>query len=151
GTIQSVNPQTKQPTGQLAQFVVTADCDMTSNEIASVPVSPAIYTTGAKQNVTAFPTANDAIKIFGSPTAYAGLVVPQNMVFHKDAFALVCADFQLPKGMDMAARASDPDSGLSLSFVRGFDIVIHRMISRLDILFGVQCLYPEFACRVVGQ
>jgi hypothetical protein len=53
--------------------------------------------------------------------------------------------------MDMAARASDPESGLSLSFIRGYDIVNHRMISRLDILFGWQCLYPEFACRVVGQ
>jgi hypothetical protein len=151
GGVYAVNPQTKQSTGELAQFVVTANTDSVSNEIASLPISPAIYLTGAYQNVTAYPVDGGLITLFGAATTYASVVAPQNMVFHKDAFALGCADFELPKGMDMAARASDPESGLSLSFIRGYDIVNHRMISRLDILFGWQCLYPEFACRVVGQ
>lgn len=151
GGVYAVNPQTKQSTGELAQFVVTADTDATSNEIASLPLSPAMYASGAYQNVTALPVDGGLITLFGHASSYASIVAPQNMVFHPDAFALGCADFELPKGMDMAARASDPESGLSISFVRGFDITNHRMISRLDILFGWQCLYPEFACRVVGQ
>lgn len=149
--VYSVNPQTKQSTGELKQFVVTATTNSVTNEIASLPISPAIYLTGGRQNVDAYPVDGAAITLFGAATTYASVVAPQNLVFHKDAFALGCADFELPGGMDMAARASDKESGLSISFIRGYDIVNHRMISRLDILFGWKCLYPEFACRVVGQ
>ncbi len=151
GSVYAVNPQTKQSTGELAQFTVLADADAASNEVASLTFTPAMYSTGAYQNVTALPLDNALVKVFGAASTYTGVICPQNMVFHPDAFALGCADFELPKGMDMAARASDPESGLSLSFIRGYDIVNHRMISRLDILFGWKCLYPEFACRVVGQ
>lgn len=150
--VYAVNPQTKQSTGELAQFVVTASTGTsTSGEIASLPISPAIYLTGPKQNVNRAPTDGDVVKLFGHATSYAGVVAPQNMLFHPDAFVLGCADIVLPKGMAMAARASDPDSGLSLSLVRGFDIVNYREITRLDIIFGVKCIYPEYACRVVGQ
>jgi hypothetical protein len=151
GGVYAVNPQTKQSTGQLAQFVVTADTDSDSNEIASLPISPAIYASGPKQNVDAFPVDGALVTLFGHANSYAGVVAPQNMVFHKDAFALGCADLVLPKGMHMAARASDPESGLSIRLISGYDIVNDRMNSRLDILFGWKCLYPEFACRVVGQ
>lgn len=151
GSVYSVNPQTKASTGQLAQFVVTATVAAAGNE-ATIVVSPAMYTTGAYQNIDAFPLDNALVKVFtGAASAYSSVVAPQNMVFDRDAFVLGCADFELPKGMDMASRASDEESGLSLSFVRGFDIVNHRFISRLDILFGWKCIYPEFACRVVGQ
>lgn len=149
--VYAVNPQTKQSTGQLMQFVVTADTDSAANEIASLPISPAIYKTGAAQNVTDYPVDGGSIKLFGHATNYANVVAPQNMVFHKDAFILGCADIILPKGMAMAARASDPESGLSIALVKGFDITNYREITRLDIIFGGVCAYPELACRVVGQ
>jgi len=150
--VYSVNPQTKQSTGQLAQFVVTADTGTsTSGEIASLPISPAMTLTGAYQNVNVFPIDGAAVHLFGAATTYASIVSPQNLVFHKDAFVLGCADLILPKGMHMAARASDPESGLSIRLVSGYDIVNDRMNSRLDILYGWKCIYPEFACRVVGQ
>lgn len=151
GGVYAVNPLTKASTGELAQFVVTANTDSATNEIASLPISPAIYLTGAKQNVDAYPVDGGLITLFGNASSYGGLVVPQNMVFHKDAFVLGCADIELPKGMEMAARASDPDSGLSIALIKGFDIVNYRSITRLDIIFGGKCVYPEFACRVVGQ
>lgn len=150
-SVYAVNPQTKQSTGELMQFVVTADTNSVTNEIASLPLYPAIYLTGAKQNVNRYPVDGDVIKQFGHATSYASLSVPQNMVFSRDAFALGCADLVLPGGMHMAARASDPESGLSIRLISGYDIVNDRMNSRLDILFGWKCLYPEFACRVVGQ
>lgn len=151
GSVYAVNPQTKASTGELMQFVVTADTDSVSNEIASLPIYPAIYSTGARQNVDSLPVDGALIKQFGAASTYASVIAPQNMVFHKDAFALGCADLVLPKGMHMAARASDPESGLSIRLISGYDIVNDRINSRLDILFGWKCLYPEFACRVVGQ
>jgi hypothetical protein len=48
GSVYAVNPQTKQSTGELMQFVVTADTDSSGGAIASLPLYPAIYSTGAK-------------------------------------------------------------------------------------------------------
>ncbi|NJM09334.1 MAG: hypothetical protein HC883_00080 [Bdellovibrionaceae bacterium] len=149
--VYAVNPVTKQSTGALKRFVVTATTDSVTNEIASLPISPAIYLTGPYQNVSAYPVDGAAVTLFGHATNYAGVIAPQNLVFHKDAFALGCADLELPKGVHMAARASDPESGLSIRLVSDYDVVNDRFISRLDILYGVACLYPELACRVVGQ
>lgn len=149
--VYSVNPQTKQSTGELAQFVVTATTDSSSNEIASLPISPAIYKTGPYQNVTAYPIDGAAITLFGHATNYASVVAPQNLVFHKSAFALATVDFELPQGGVQASRAVDKNAGLSLTMTSQFDIVNYRTVTRLDFLGGWKCIYPELACRVVGQ
>ncbi len=151
GSVYAVNPQTRQSTGQLMQFTVLADANAASNEVASLTIAPAMYSTGQYQNVDSLPVDNALVKVFGAASTYTGVVAPQNLVFHKDAFVLGCADLILPKGMHMASRASDEESGLSLRLVSGYDIVNDRMNSRLDILYGVKSVYPEFACRVVGQ
>lgn len=151
-TVYAVNPQTKVSTGQLKQFVVTADTGTsTSGEIASLPISPAIYLTGPLQNVDSAPADGDAVTLFGHATSYANVVSPQNMVFHKDAFVFGSADFELPTEGVKASRAVDKDAGLSLTMTSQFDIVNYRNITRLDFLGGWKCVYPELACRVVGQ
>jgi hypothetical protein len=148
--VYAVNPQTRQSTGELAQFVVMADYSDTSGAI-TITIDRAIYSSGQYQNVDALPANDAAITIFGHASSYAGIVCPQNLVFHKDAFVLGCADLVLPQGVDMAARASDPESGLSIRMVRDYDSTNDRLVTRLDILYGWKCVYPEFACRVVGQ
>jgi hypothetical protein len=150
-SVYSVNPVTKQSTGNLMQFVVTADTNSSANEIAALPISPAIYLSGPYQNVNRAPTDGDVVTIFGHATSYANLVVPQNLVFHKDAFVLGMADLALPGAGAKGERASDPDAGLSIRFVEQYDINNDRNIARLDVLYGWKCVYPELACRVVGQ
>lgn len=143
--VYAVNPKNRQSTGQLQQFVVTADISDTSGAI-SIPISPSITLTGAYQTVNALPADNAAITVLGSTaTAY-----PQNLAYHKDAFVLGCADLDLPGGTDMAARAVDPDSGLSLRIVRAYDISNDTFPCRIDILYGWKCVYPELACRIYG-
>ena len=73
-----------------------------------------------------------------------------NLAYHKDAFVLGTADLILPNGVDMAARASDPDTGLSIRIVRAYDINNDVMPCRLDILYGWSAVYPELACRIQG-
>lgn len=151
GSVFAVNPQTKQSTGQLMQFVVQADANASGNE-ATISVLPAMYSTGAKQNVDSLPLDNALVKVFaGTASAYSGVIAPQNLVFSRDAFALGCADLQLIKGAHMCARASDPESGLSIRLWSDGDINNDRLITRLDILYGWKLLYGEYACRVVGQ
>ncbi len=149
--VYAVNPITRESTGQLMQFVVTADTNSSSDEIASLPISPAIYASGALQNVTAFPEDGDLVTIFGHATSYANVVAPQSMVFHKAAFALACVDIELPSAGVEARRAVDEEAGLSLTMTSQFDIANYRNITRIDFLGGFKDLYPELACRVVGQ
>jgi len=149
--VYAVNPQTRQSTGFLKQFVVTADTNSSSNEIASLPISPAIYSTGQYQNVDALPVDGAAITLFGAANTYASVVAPQNLVYHKSAFAMGVADLELPGGNAKATRATDKDAGLSLLMTEQFDIVNYRTIHRIDFLGGWKCVYPELAARVVGQ
>lgn len=149
--VYAVNPQTKVSTGQLKQFVVTADTNSVTNEIAALPISPAIYLSGALQNVDSAPTDGALVYLFGAALTYANVVAPQNMVYHRDAFLFGSADFELPSEGVKASRAVDKDAGLSLTMTSQFDIVNYRNITRLDFLGGWKCVYPELACRVVGQ
>jgi hypothetical protein len=142
----NVNPMTKQSTGVLKQFVVTADVASDGSGNADIPISPAMISTGAKQNCSALPADNAAITVVGSAsTGYSA-----NLAYHKDAFALAMVDLPLPKGMDMAARASSSKVGASIRFVRGYDITNDKFISRLDVLYGWKCVRPELACRIQG-
>ena len=141
----AVNPQSRQSTGALQQFVVTADISDTAGDM-TIAISPTIYSSGPQQNVVAVPLTAQAINMLGT----TGVQTPQNLAFHKDAFTLVMADLEMPGGVDMAARKSDPNSGISLRVVRQYDINNDLFPCRIDVLYGWATLRPELACRVAG-
>lgn len=142
----AVNPQSKQSTGALRQFTVLADQNSSGGGAVTIPISPAIVTTGPFQNVTAAPGNGASINVLGA----ASTASPQGLAFHKDAFALGCADLPLPGGVDMAARVSDKQVGLSIRLVRAYDINTDRFPTRIDVLYGWTTLYAELACRVAS-
>ena len=111
-----VNPQSRQSTGELQVFTLTAD--VAGAGALTLPIAPAIVTGGAFQTVAAAPAASAAITLL-APT---GTSSPQGMAFHRDAFTLVTADLPVPKGTDMASRVSDKQLGISLRIVRDYDI-----------------------------
>jgi len=142
----AVNPQSRVSTTQLRQFVVTADVSSDGSGNLTAAISPAIQSTGAFATVNALPADNAAITVLGAANA----VSPQHLAYHKNAFTLVCADLLLPKGVDMAARVSDKQLGLSARMIRQYDINNDKFPCRFDILFGWKALYPELACRIAG-
>jgi hypothetical protein len=146
----AVNPQNRQSTGSLRDFVVTADTSSDGAGNLTIPINPPIVISGAFQNVTNAPANNTAVTIFGSATAYASVVTPQGMAHHRDAFTLACADLPLPGGVDKAARIADPDLGLSIRMVRDYSIETDFWPVRLDILFGWAVLRQELACRIAA-
>jgi len=83
-------------------------------------------------------------------TANAAKVTPQGIVYHKSAFALAFADLPLPRGVQDAARANDPDIGMSMRMVTQYTINNDAMPTRCDILYGYAGLYRQMACRVAG-
>jgi hypothetical protein len=141
----SVNPETKASTGVLQSFLVTAAVSSDASGNATIVVSPAIIAGGAYQNVTARPADNAAITI---TSGAANTTYTNNIIFHKDAFTFVSPKQELPGGMDMAYQASMADEGgMTLRFVRGYDITNNRFVSRFDILWGGAVTLPNFGVR----
>jgi hypothetical protein len=141
--VYAVNPQTRETTGSLQQFVVTADS--TGSSTATVTVSPAIYTpTNALATVDSFPVSGAVVTMLGSASSqYA-----QNLVYHRDAITFATADLLLPNGVDMASRAVH--NGISLRVVRQYDINNDRMPCRIDVLYGYSAIRPQMAARIWG-
>jgi hypothetical protein len=140
-----VNPETKQSTGALRNFVVTANASSDGSGNMTVVIAPAIIAGGAYQNVTARPADNAAVSVVSGTAA---TTYPQNILWHRDAITFVSPEMELPGGMDMAAQSSLADEGsISLRFVRGFDIVNNRRISRFDVLWGAAVTKPEWVVR----
>lgn len=144
--VNAVNPQTRQTTGQLRQFVVTAVANSDGSGNSTVSISPAITTSGQFQTVTASPGDGAAITVVGT----GGQTSPANLAYHKDAFVVAFADLEVPNGVDMAARASDEQTGISIRMIRNFDIRTDQWPCRLDVLYGWAVQYPELACRIQG-
>lgn len=100
---------------------------------------------------TAAFTATSAITVNGAAAGVnAAKVTPQGIVYHKSAFALAFADLPLPRGVQDAARANDPDIGMSMRMVTQYTINNDAMPTRCDILYGYAGLYRQMACRVAG-
>lgn len=146
----SVNPQTKASTGKLMDFVVAADVNSSGGGLVTLVVSPAIIASGAYQNVSNVPADNSAVTTFGHASSYAGIVAPQNLVFHKSAIALCVVPLDKIDGEEMTI-ATDSESGLSVRLWTAGNILTGKGIKRLDILFGSKVVRPEFAARVVGR
>ena len=141
--VYAVNPQTRQSTGSLQQFTVTAAA--TGSSTATLSISPALYTSdNALATVDSFPQASAVVTMLGSAlTSY-----PQNLVYHKDAIAFATADLLLPQGVDMASR--QVHNGISLRIVRQYDINNDRLPCRIDVLYGYSAIRPITAVRMWG-
>jgi hypothetical protein len=138
----AVNPQTRESTGSLYQFVALAD--VTASTTASVTV-PAMYSAGqALATVDALPQSGKAVTFVGA----ASTQYPQNLIYHRDAIAFATADLLMPQGVDMASR--QVHNGISLRVVRQYDINNDRLPCRIDVLYGYSVIRPQMAVRLWG-
>lgn len=145
----AVNPQSRQSTGSLAQWVVTANVVNAAGTI-NIPIAGpdgnGIIIAGQFQNATASPTNGGAVTIQGAASTSS----PRGLAFHPDAFAFACADLPLYGGLDMGDRAASRELGVSIRIIRMYDINLDRAPLRADILYGWGTKYPQLACRVAS-
>jgi len=143
--VYTVNPQTRESTGSLQQFVVTNTVTSASTEFVDVEFQPPVYSpTNALATVSKLPAASDVVTFLGAAsTAY-----PQNLIYHKDAISFATADLLLPQGVDMASR--QVHNGISLRIVRQYDINNDRMPCRIDVLYGYSTIRAPMAVRLWG-
>jgi hypothetical protein len=143
--VHAVNPQTRESTGSLQQFVVTEANTASGGAYTSVKISPAIYTSSnALATVDSFPQSSAVVTFLGS----ASTQYPQNLVYHKDAISFATADLLLPQGVDMASR--QVHNGISMRVVRQYDINNDRLPCRIDVLYGFSTIRPPMAVRMWG-
>jgi hypothetical protein len=140
----AVNPQTRESTGSLFQFVAVADVTLNGSGAGNITVAPMYSANHALATVDVLPQNGKAVVFVGAASSqYA-----QNLVYHKDAITFATADLLLPQGVDMAARAVH--NGISLRIVRQYDINNDRMPCRIDVLYGFSVIRPQMAVRMWG-
>lgn len=137
----AVNPQSRVSTGTLANFVVTADVPQGAT---TIPVSPALVTSGAFQNVSASPTNTTPYVIVGAASTAYGT----NIAYHKDAFTLAMVPmFAPPSGKGNVSVSQQTEDGMSVKVTEYYDAINDVMGMRFDVLFGWAATYPELSVK----
>ena len=145
-SVYAVNPVSKESTNVLQQFRVTADGSSDGSGNLTLSIEPAIYFSGARQNVSAQPADNAALTFFGD----ASIAGAQGATWHKSAIALAFSELPKPEGVHMASTKTDKQLGVSLRFIRWYDGSDDKFKARFDVLYGIKVLRPEWVCRVAS-
>lgn len=139
----AVHPLTGTAYTSLQQFVVTADFTA-SGTTGTISIYPSIQPSATIQNrtVSASPTNGATCTMFGSAsTAYR-----QNLMFHKDAFAVGFLPLAVPAGFE-GSTATLPN-GISVRVYTFGDGTNDRESTRIDVLPAWVGVRPEHACRI---
>lgn len=147
--VYAVNPMTRRRTTSATtkQFVITADTTG-SGSAATLPISPAIFGPGSQyQNVDALPANGAALTLFPGTSSPSGKAGINALAVTSEAFALVGVKLETPKAAEVASQTRDPETGISVRFVRMFDPIQSKMVNRFDVLLGFGSLYPD-SCAV---
>jgi len=140
-----VNRVTKQSTGTLQQFVVTANVAAGATVI---PIYPPITPAGAGgaqvpfQTVTVSPAAGAAIAV----VTPASSTYRKNFAYYAEAVTMATGELELPRGVHEAAR--ETYDGISLRMVTDYAVLSDQFITRLDILFGSLMVRPDWVVAV---
>ena len=151
-----INYETKSVYNQLKQFVITAD-NTASGSTGTLTVFPAINfdTTSPTQNCYILGGSINGVAIVlgalaGASTAVAttaSTTYQQNLLWVRDAFAYASVPLEKPNGLDMAETVTV--DGFSFRFLRGFDMINGRFLSRIDHFHGFTELRGVWAGKLL--
>lgn len=142
-----VNPVTKARLPFLKQFTIASTPSAASSNEVDLIIYPAMIWTGAFKNVDVVGVTdlnNQPVTFLG--TASTGY--RQNMVFHKNAFALAMVPMVAPPGAVEVSRKSY--KGTSVRLIPTYDGTNDKSNFRLDVLYGVKAIDPRLATRFSG-
>jgi hypothetical protein len=149
-----VNPVSYSTYPRLQQFVITADTSDSTGTTATLPISPSIITSGQLQTVSNSPASGAVVTVVGATAAAGGTlattVSSQNLIYSADFGVLATADLVQPDGGANSTRISDKEMGLSIRWVRQYQIGSDQNDSRFDILIGPAVLQARCAAVVEG-
>lgn len=140
--VNAVNPVTKANLGIAKQFTVI------SYSANTLVFYPAMIWTGAQQNVAVTSGVTDLNTKAITAVGTAGTGYTQNMVFHKNAFALAMVPMVSPPGAVDVAR--ETMNGVSVRIIPYYDGTNDISNWRADVLYGVRAIDPRLAVRLSG-
>ena len=143
----AVNPISKQSTGRLQTFTVTADADSgASTGPSALTISPPIITSGAYQTVSAAPAENAVITV---KTGTGATAYKQSLLMHPKALALVSRPLKIASGAGVKTSTKSGNK-VTISCTEWVDgnTLAHNM--RFDMLFGVKMLDPRLIARLTN-
>lgn len=143
--VNAVHHITKQDTGQLKTFRVTAIVSGGGGS-GTIQISPPIISGGGStdaeleyQNVTATPANGAAITWLNTVAGYV------NPFWQKDAIELLPGRYAVPEDAGTAIMRAATDQGIELVMQKFYDINTMKTKYRLDTLFGVVNKQPEMS------
>lgn len=148
--VHRINPLTRQSTGDLRQFVVTAAVNSNGSGQATIPIAAVdgdgITLAGPYQTVDVSPANGAAIVVQGASAvqSYRGVA------FHPEAFTFGCADLEMYDNQHLMEMAADKELGLAIRMWAQPDINTDRLLMRLDVLGGWLTMYPQAAVRIAS-
>jgi hypothetical protein len=148
--VHRINPLTRQSTGDLRPFVVTAAVVSSGAGAATIPIAcvdgDGITLAGPYQTVDVSPANSAAITVQGASAlqSYRGLG------FHPEAFCFGCADLEMYDNQHIMEMAADKELGLAIRMWAQPDINTDRLLMRLDVLGGWLTMYPQGAVRIAS-
>jgi hypothetical protein len=140
--VHSVNPLSRQSTGQNMQFVITQAANSSGGGAVTITVQPTIISS------TSSPLQNVDVPV---PNGAAVTVVPTynvNVAYPARGLDIVCPPLyklQVP----YSSVAIDPETGLSLAVTQTGDILGYQNYMRLDILCGFKW-HPQYVTKVLS-
>lgn len=147
GGVYAVNPQNRQSTGSLQQFVLTANINDTVGA-AALSIYPPIIPSGQFQNVTNSPLTNSTITWLGATSGGSAIVSPTGVAFQKNAFSAAFVPLELPTAVEESYMEPDKETGIYMRYLQQYDGVRDMMIGRFDVMYGITGTYLEGAVRV---
>lgn len=142
--VNAVNRITKQTTGQLRQFVVTAPAISGATSLSIYPaIVPAVAGVAVQyQTVDTSPINGAAISLVTKPS----VTYRKNIAYAPQCVTMATADLELPRGVHEAAR--EAFDGVSMRMVTAYNVSTDQFITRLDILYGYLFVRPEWGVVV---
>ena len=140
------HPETKAvlPGAPLQQFTITAIGATTTT------MSPQVFMTGPRQNVCTSAGAQVTSASFNAQVltfvGVASTSYVQNLMYHKEAYQFITADLPLMDDAQKCVRRTQ--DGLSIRVWMASDIRNDELLMRLDILYGMAALRPEWGSRI---
>lgn len=150
----------RRSTGRLQTFTVTEDVASDSSGHAVIPIEPEIndgtlmgvdgsgtaISLGAFQTVDAKPAQSAAIARVGDNNK----TYRQNLFFEKQALEYIHVHLEMPESASLKGQATEPQTGLSVTYLADFNITNVEETHRIDSLFGVKTVYPALGIRHIS-
>jgi len=145
GAVESVNPVTRDSTGQLMPFTVQADVNADGSGNAVVTISPAIISDPAnpRRNVNQNIPLNAPVNLLG-----AGLKYRISVAYTSRALSLVMPPLTRVHAPECGV-AVDRETGISLRVTIGFDMVNGIDMTRIEFLAGFKW-HQQYAIKLIS-